>query len=179
MHFLSDYNVLQSDITAISVWVSNSSSCWFRQKCSCSIAPPTLYIDPDTALLQVNWVKYLSIQLMADLSWSSHIANICSKLCKLIGLTYRQFHLCNPEIAPKLYTAFIRPHLEYVSVLWDPHLAVYVDIQSSVHLRTVSSKKNTNLSQFQWCLLPFRKSIGGSSLYQMKGQSKYSRVSQD
>ena len=133
----ADYTVLQSDITSISMWVSsnflslNSNKCCFMlisRKRSCSIAPPTLYIDPETALQQVNTVKYLGIQLTADLSWSSHIANICSKARKLIGLTYRQFYHCKPEIALKLYTTFIRPHLEYASVVWDPHLAK--DIQS-------------------------------------------------
>ena len=35
---------------------------------------------------------------------------------------YRQFHLCNPETALKLYKTFVRPHLEYASIAWDPHL---------------------------------------------------------
>ena len=41
---------------------------------------------------------------------------------------YRQFHLCTPETALRLYKTFIRPHLEYASVVWDPYLAK--DIQS-------------------------------------------------
>lgn len=40
---------------------------------------------------------------------------------------YRQFHLCNPETALKLYKAFIRPHMEYASTMWDPYH--YKDIQ--------------------------------------------------
>ena len=35
---------------------------------------------------------------------------------------YRQFHLCNPETALKLYKTFVRPHLEYASIAWDPLL---------------------------------------------------------
>ena len=39
------------------------------------------------------------------------LTNICSKTHKLKGLMYmyRQFHLCKPETALKLYKAFIRP----------------------------------------------------------------------
>ena len=133
----ADYIVLQSDITAISTWVAgnhlqlNSNKCCFMlisRKRFRSIPPPTLYIDSNTALTQVKSVKYLGIQLTCDLSWSSHITTICSKTRRLVGLLYRQFHLCAPETALRLYKTFIRPHLEYASVVWDPYLAK--DIQS-------------------------------------------------
>ena len=127
----ADYTVLQSDITAISLWVTskhlalNFNKCCYMvitRKRSQSIAPPTLHIDANAMLPQVNSVKYLGIHLSSDLSWSSHISNKCSKTRKLIGLMYRQFHLCNPETALKLYKTFVRPHLEYASIAWDPHL---------------------------------------------------------
>ena len=86
-----------------------------------SILPPRLYIAPKIELPQVNSVKYLGIQFTIDMSWSTHIAKICSKTRKLIGLVYRQFHLCNPETALKIYKAFIRPHVEYALITWDPY----------------------------------------------------------
>ena len=64
-------------------------------------------------LLRVNSVKYLEIQISTDMSWSTHIANICSKTRKHIGLMYCQFHLCKPETVLKFYKTFIRPHMEY------------------------------------------------------------------
>ena len=69
----------------------------------------------------MNSVKYLGIQISMDMSWSIPIAHICSKSCKLIGLMYCQFHLCKPETSLKLYKALIRPHMEYASIMWDPH----------------------------------------------------------
>ena len=111
----ADYIVLQSDITAISTWVAgnhlqlNSNKCCFMlisRKRFRSIPPPTLYIDSNTALTQVKSVKYLGIQLTCDLSWSYHITTICSKTRRLIGLLYRQFHLCAPETALRLYKTF-------------------------------------------------------------------------
>ena len=132
----NDYIILQSDITAISIWISENWLTLHANKCCFmlisrkrlhSILPPQLYITPEIELPQVNSVKYLGIQLTTDMSWSTHIANICSKTRKLIGLMYRQFHLCNPETALKIYKAFIRPHMEYASIMWDPYH--YKDIQ--------------------------------------------------
>ena len=91
-------------------------------------AHPTFNIFLRPCLTQVKSVKHLGIQLTCDLSWSCHITTIYSKTRRLIGLLYRQFHLCAPETALRLYKTFIRPHLEYASVVWDPYLAK--DIQS-------------------------------------------------
>ena len=86
-----------------------------------SIPPPQLYVNQDTQLSRVNSVKYLGIHLTTDMLWATHITNICAKTRKLIGLMYRQFHLCKPETALLLYKTFIRPHMEYASIMWDPH----------------------------------------------------------
>lgn len=56
-----------------------------------------------------------------DMSWSIHIAIICSKSHKLIGLMYHQFHLCKPETSLKVYKAHIQPHMECASIMWDQH----------------------------------------------------------
>ena len=55
--------------------------------------------------------------------WSIHIANICSKTRRLIGLLYRRFYKYSlPNTLLNLYVSFIRPHLEFASAAWDPFL---------------------------------------------------------
>ena len=78
-----------------------------------------------TALALVNSVRYLGIQITSDLSWSLHVSSLCAKARKLIGLFYRQllYLHANSEILLQLYKSFVRPHLEYTSVVWDPYLA--------------------------------------------------------
>ena len=42
----------------------------------------------------------------------------------LIGFLYRQFYKnADAKTLLQLYKTFIRPHLEYCCIVWDPHLA--------------------------------------------------------
>ena len=75
---------------------------------------------------QLNFVKqykYLGLIFCSNFSWSSHINFIVNRARRLVGLLYRKFyeHL-NSQTLFKLYCSFIRPHLEYASVVWSPHL---------------------------------------------------------
>ena len=72
--------------------------------------------------------KYLGVTITADLSWTLHISNCCNKTRKLTGLLYRRFHqhASSPTLL-KLYCSFIRPHLEYASIVWNPGLKGNID----------------------------------------------------
>ena len=93
-----------------------------------SIQPPQLFLD-GVALARVYSYKYLGITLTSNLSWSPHIINCCNKTRRLIGLLYRQFYenATTPTML-KLYCSFIRPHLEYAAIVWNP--ALKGDIES-------------------------------------------------
>ena len=134
----ADYIVLQSDITTITMWIEcdrHLKLC--AGKCCCmlisrkwthSISPPPLYIRAGSQLQQVDSIKYLGVILSSDLTWSEHITRICNKARKLTGLLYRRFHHCNPQLILRLYKAFIHPHFEYASQVWDPHLVKDIEL---------------------------------------------------
>lgn len=127
----SDYMHLQQDIDALSLCVMDKQLQFNATKCrqmlisrkrSHSLTLPNLYINA-TALLQVSEYKYLGVVITSDLSWRPHITSMCNKTRKLIGLLYRRFYQnSNPSTLLKLYLSFIRPHLEYSSGVWSPHL---------------------------------------------------------
>ena len=79
-----------------------------------------LYLG-ETVLKQVETFKYLGVLLSSDISWSAHVQSVCSKARKLVGLLYRQFYTSNAnrDTMLKMYTAIIRPHLEYAAQVWD------------------------------------------------------------
>ena len=134
----ADYTVLQADITAIAVHIESDRHLKVHADKCChmfvsrkrinSITPPSLYIQENSPLQQVDSVKYLGVVLMSDLAWSEHISNICSKVWKLIGLLYRRFHHCSPEVMLRLYKVFICPHLEYAPQVWDPYFVKDIEI---------------------------------------------------
>ena len=95
---------------------------FISRKRTLTLSPPPLFIHDDFQLQQVSSVKFLGVLLTSDLTWSQHIDKVCSKTRKLIGLFYRRFYYCNPELMLQLYKSLIRPLHEYASQVWDPHL---------------------------------------------------------
>ena len=66
---------------------------------------------------------YLGLLFCPDVSWTSHVNDICNKARRLIGLLYRRFYKnSSSQTLIKLYCSFIRPRLEYASVVWSPYL---------------------------------------------------------
>lgn len=128
----ADYVVLQSDITAIAMWIEGEKHLQLHaNKCCCmfvsrkrghSVTPPPLYVRAGSQLELVDSVKYLGVILTSDLTWSQHITKICAKTRRLTGLLYRRFYHCNPQLMLILYKSLVRPHFEYAPQVWDPHL---------------------------------------------------------
>ena len=132
IHSVMDYCMLQNDVTAIVTWTINSllslqpaKCCYmvFSRKRSTKLPPPPIIVQ-DTPPSLVDSVKYLGIQIDSDLSWSPHVANLCNKVRCLIGLLYRRFYKhADSATLLQLYKSFVRPHLEYCSIMWNPYLA--------------------------------------------------------
>ena len=126
----NDYVHFQNDINSISSCLEQKHLKFSAAKCKImfisrkrvtSLSPPSLELN-GTLLDSASSYKYLGVTLTSDLSWSLHIANCCNTTRRLIGLLYRQFyqHTSLPCLL-RLYKSFIRPHLEYASVVWNPY----------------------------------------------------------
>ena len=127
---MEDYTQLQVDINSVSLCIEgkylqfNAKKCrymFISRKRAHSLPPPCLAIN-GTPLVSVSEYKYLGVTITSDLSWSPHIANLCNKTRKIIGVFYRRFYRnSNSSTLLKLYLSHIRPHLEYCSAVWNPH----------------------------------------------------------
>ena len=89
---------------------------------ACILPPIPLTVMGNT-LDKVSSFKYLCVWITKDLSWSKHVSEVCIKAKKLIRLIYRQYYQHNnTDTLKQLYMSSVRPHLEYATAVWDPHL---------------------------------------------------------
>ena len=129
----SDYSKLQDDVNSLCYWISHNhlklnvqKCCYmtFSRKHSPTLPNSTLTIDDNFSLSRVDVFKYLGVNFSSDFSWTKHITSTCNKSRKLIGMLHRSFYkYSKPDSTSKLYKSLIRPHLEYASAVWSPHLA--------------------------------------------------------
>ena len=82
--------------------------------------------------------------------WSSHITTICNRTRRLIGIFYRRFYKHSSSVTMlRLYSSFIRPHLEYATAAWDPFLKKDIELIENVQkfaLRVCTKSWDTNYS---------------------------------
>ena len=126
----NDYVQLQCDVDSVVECIDDHHLTLHSGKC-CAMLFTRKHVThrhpltiKGNQLSYVEHYKYLGLIFCPNLSWSEHINFICNKARKLVGLLYRRFYEhANSQTLLKLYCSFIRPHLEYASVVWSPHLA--------------------------------------------------------
>ena len=125
-----DYAILKKDVDTLYSWVHKNSLTLNALKCkftrlrknSVSVPSPTLNEQP---LERVSSYKHLGVNITENLVWSAHVEGISRQI---LGLIYRQFYTwSSPQALLQLYTSLGRPHLEYASHVWNPHLIKDVD----------------------------------------------------
>ena len=55
------------------------------------------------------------------LSVDLHIAEKVNKANSVVGAIRRSFEYLDKDTLKKLYTALVRPHLEYANAVWNPY----------------------------------------------------------
>jgi len=79
-------------------------------------------------LSEVDHHPYLGVELDDTLSWDVHLKNTKSKATKVLNMIRRNFTLGTTiDIRKALYFSLVRPHLEYASMVWDPHHRTKID----------------------------------------------------
>jgi hypothetical protein len=124
-----DYVQLQSDINCIADWTEEHHLSLHSGKCCAMLLTRKNAIShqiltlKDNQLNFVNHYKYLGLIFCPNFSWSNHVNFIVNRARRTIGLLYRKFdEHSSSQTLLKLYCTFIRPHLEYASIVWSPHL---------------------------------------------------------
>ena len=70
--------------------------------------------------------KDLGVIIDMELSFEEYIASKIKKANGMMGLIRRTFSYLDPETFKRLYTSFVRPHVEYAQPVWSPHLRKHI-----------------------------------------------------
>ncbi|XP_065645807.1 uncharacterized protein LOC136076261 [Hydra vulgaris] len=73
-------------------------------------------------LEDVSVERTLGVLINNKLKWSEQISHAILKANSVLGLLRRTFKKWNPSMFVKLYTAYVRPILEYCAPIWCPFL---------------------------------------------------------
>ena len=79
--------------------------------------------------------KDLGVSIDHQLKFSDHIDNAVKKANRVLGCLARTFRYLNKDTFLLLYKALVRPHLEYASCVWCPHLKKDRDLIEQVQRR--------------------------------------------
>ena len=84
----------------------------------CHRNSPTLLFD-NTLVQLVDHHKHLGLTLSRDGSWHQHISNIIATASKILGTMKMMKFKLHRKTLNQIYLSYLRPHLEYGSLLWD------------------------------------------------------------
>jgi len=54
------------------------------------------------------------------LKFTSHVGHVVARSNQILGLIKRTFVYNDTDVINKLFTALVRPHLEYANMVWYP-----------------------------------------------------------
>ena len=119
-----DALILQSDIKLLEDW----SRTWL------------LNFHPDKCHILTfgkfeNTKKVLGVVFDSELTFQDHICEKVRKANCIIGLIRPSFSYLDCKMFLKMYTSFVRPHLEYAQAVWAPFLRKYIIMIENVQIR--------------------------------------------
>ena len=92
----------------------------------------SLFLNNDS-LEDITQFKYRGVTITDDLSWSKQVSSVVSKARRILGMIYCKFYrFCGISTLLRLYKAYVKPHLEYCSFVWDPPLVKNQEALKSV-----------------------------------------------
>ena len=137
-----DAQLLQEDLNALSKWSKDWLLEFNADKCHVitfgrleNIRHTERYKIDGEELEHVFDEKDLGVTMDYELTFAQHISLKAKKANSIMGLIRRSFSFLDKHLFRKLYTTFVRPHLEYAQSVWAPHLMKHINIIEGVQER--------------------------------------------
>ena len=141
-----DCKDLQEDIKAMQVWSEKWLLCFHPDKCKCMRIGNTdidLFTyklkDSDKGMEFTKSEKDIGVVINSILSFENHIDEKVNKANSIMGVIRRTFEFLDIKTFKILYTALVRPHVEYANQVLNPHLKKHIDLLENVKRRATKS----------------------------------------
>jgi exonuclease III len=129
---------LQQSLDNLTSWATdwqlpiNISKCAVLSLGSHSDIPPHPYSINNFLLSHVDTISDLGVTMDQSLSYSNHINSMVARANSRVGLLFRAFQTRHPFFLKQAYITYIRPILEYCSIIWNPCLKKFVNAIENV-----------------------------------------------
>ena len=121
----------QRDLDAIYSWSIANRLPLSLPKCQCihfgNNNAHHVYTMGGTAIASVEQRTDLGVVRSCDFKYASHISTTIGKASRKCGMIHRVFSIKNHTILKKFYMAYVRPILDYASVIWNPSAVGHED----------------------------------------------------
>ena len=174
-----DAQTLQKDLELLETWEKDWSMEFNPDKCEVLsisrkrkpiIFPYKLHNIP---LKFADAAKYLGVTISKNLTWTNHINNVTSKAKNSLRFIQRNVRTTNQKVKETAYKTYVRPQLEYCSVVWHPwqkYLIYQIEQVQRSAARYVFydydrySSVSKMLTQLQWQTLEQRRNINAVTM---------------
>ena len=119
-----DHHQIQADLDLLAKWSEEWQLGFNEGKCKVlhlgNNNPKLDYKINGVSLATDTSEKDLGVIIDGELKFHSHIARAVNKASRMLGLVKTTFTCLDEITVPRLFSAMVRPHLEYGNVIWSP-----------------------------------------------------------
>ena len=133
---------LQSDIAKLEDWSNTWQLRFNPDKCHVlslgkfkNIKYTHRYVVYNNEIEHVFDEKELGVTIDSELKFDEHIAKKVRVANAIVRQIRRSFSYLGCDTSRRIYTAFVRPHLEYGQTIWSPYLLRNINAVENVQVR--------------------------------------------
>ena len=133
---IDDFNKLQGDLDLATLWCEYEGMILNPDKCVVmhfgKNNPHFEYTINNRKVKLSQEQSDLGVMINENLSFSNHCTNVRNKATRVVSFIKQSVSTRNPETMIKLFSALVRPILEYAAQFWSPHLIRDIDLIENV-----------------------------------------------
>ena len=137
-----DSTLLQKDLDTLDKWSTKWLLKFNHEKCHVlslgkfdNIMHAHRYTICGYEMEHVFNEKDLGVVFDSELNFENHISQKVQIANAIVGLIRRSFSYLDCNSFKRLYTSFVRPHIEYAQSVWAPHLSKHINMLENVQIR--------------------------------------------